>query len=198
MRRAVHTSIALTLVAVLAGLLGGCYTLLKHPDVSEGPQESDFSRCTDCHSSYFHRSLYDPGYADAWWDYYRLPWWYQSAFAAADSGTGQMHYRSILERELAPGDGGGIGVNPPGATGLPAMPTTKHRADGEAAGAATKERAADGAKVDKRSIEQRSTTKERRDEKPADSKTRQSADGQDAKKDSEGTKDTNEQKKEKP
>jgi len=200
MHRAQHTVIAPILFLMLACSLAGCYTLLKHPNVSEGPEETDFGRCTDCHSSYSHATPHNLGYAEPWWDYYELPWWYQSAIVLPDSLAGKTDYRSIIEREPVRSDGSGVGINPPGAVGVPLVPTKEHRAEGESAGEdkTTKKRTGDDLNGDKRSIEDRNATRRRSDDKAADTKSRQSADDKDRSKGSDETKDVNEKKKEKP
>lgn len=200
MHRAQHTVIAPILFLMLACSLAGCYTLLKHPDVAEAPEETDFGRCTECHSSYSHTTPHHPGYAEPWWDYYELPWWYQSAIVISDSLAGETDYRSIMEREPVRSDGSGVGINPPGAGGVPLVPTKEHRAEGESAGEdkTTKKRTGADLNGDKRSIEERSATRRGSEDKAADTKSRQSADEKNSSKSSDETKDTNEKKKEKP
>jgi hypothetical protein len=107
------------LVVILAGSLAGCYTLLKHPNVAEAPDESDFGSCTDCHDSYFLSTRFEPPYTDAWWMYYELPWWYQHPISLdwGDS-TAAPEYRNIIEGEAVKRPiGSGVGTSLPSTGG---------------------------------------------------------------------------------
>ncbi|MDD4856541.1 MAG: hypothetical protein PHD74_00390 [Candidatus Krumholzibacteria bacterium] len=117
-----NSLLAPILVVVLAGSLAGCYTLLKHPNVAEAPDESDFGRCTDCHDSYFLSTRYEPPYADDWWMYYELPWWHQHPISVGrPDSSAAPEYRNILQGEAVKRSiGGGVGTSLPsigGSTG---------------------------------------------------------------------------------
>jgi len=198
MHRAQQSVAAAILLVVLAGSLAGCYTLLKHPDAAEAPEYDDFSRCAECHESYSSVMPFRSAYVGPWWDYYELPWWYQRAIVAADSLGGEVNYRSIMEGEPARATGSGVGVSPLGGAGVPEM----HMERGAGAAVqeedkAVKKRAGEGPPGDKRSIEERSSTKRGSEDKAAEAKRRQSADETKDTSSSDETKNTNE-KKEKP
>jgi hypothetical protein len=156
------------LVVILAGSLAGCYTLLKHPNVAEAPDESDFGSCTDCHDSYFLSTRFEPPYTDAWWMYYELPWWYQHPISLdwGDS-TAAPEYRNIIEGEAVKRPiGSGVGTSLPstgGSTDSGASQDGKRGVDG---GGAVK-RGSD----DKRSDDTKEVKKDRSSETGDSTKT---------------------------
>ncbi len=120
----------LPLAAAALLLLGGCYTVLRHPatDLTESaPHQGDYrySDCASCHADGFGQPLVvDPyGYAtSSYWSYYGRPWWLPD-YGGWSRGPG--------------GGGGGDGYGPPetarddqgrrvgnrgAAHGLPRMP----------------------------------------------------------------------------
>jgi hypothetical protein len=96
------------LLVCIAAALAGCYTVLKHPPADDGSEQTDFSRCSQCHESYYHFSPYEPLYSDVWWDYYALPWWYDEMIVI--SGDEEVpirrgiHEMKIMDR----GEAGGL------------------------------------------------------------------------------------------
>lgn len=73
------------LLSFILILLGGCYTIIKHPDVnfvdSAGETYTSHisykSNCVECHSSsdvvYFYNLV--PAHTSSLWSYYNTPWW---------------------------------------------------------------------------------------------------------------------------
>jgi len=76
----------MALLACMAVLLAGCYTMLRHPSTDDGYEYTDFRSCTQCHERYYHFDPHEPLYSDAWWDYYALPWWYDAVIVSDDEG----------------------------------------------------------------------------------------------------------------
>jgi hypothetical protein len=79
--------ICLLLVLLVSALfLGGCYTVLKHPEGAVLVDEYSNRRdCGDCHQAswFYHQDPYWYGanyygtyYPYGWYDYYSRPWWY--------------------------------------------------------------------------------------------------------------------------
>ncbi len=103
-----HTRIIIaTLFVFVAVSLVGCYTVLKHPPADDGSEPNDFSRCSQCHESYYHFSPYEPPYADTWWDYYALPWWYNEIIITSDNEEVPVrrgiHEMKTMDREETDG-----------------------------------------------------------------------------------------------
>jgi hypothetical protein len=181
MRRAGQQSVAAIAIVMLICSLAGCYTLLKHPDVLQAPEDGDFARCIDCHPSYFHPSLYHSMYVGPWWDYYELPWWYQRSFTVSDSFGGRPDYRGIISREMPPTAGTGIGVNPLGV-GSPLIPVRELQRGRESASdeEVIEKGGADESKRATRSIEKRETAKRKTEDEATKTKNRQPAEDTDA------------------
>jgi hypothetical protein len=96
-----------------------CYTLLKHPKVKRVVYEDvDDNRCSTCHSEQevwgFHhppnRTYPDSGY-DAWWNYYEVPWWYNSYWYYDPDGPVTI---PLPERQLRPGEEKDLGTTTTG------------------------------------------------------------------------------------
>ncbi len=107
------------LLTCVAASLVGCYTILKHPPADDGSEQNDFRRCSQCHESYYHFSPYEPLYADVWWDYYALPWWYDEVIVTADDEEipirRGIHEMKTMDREEVDGlSPVGVKRDPPG------------------------------------------------------------------------------------
>lgn len=106
-----------TLLVCIAVSLAGCYTVLKHPPADDGSEQTDFSRCSQCHESYYHFSPYEPLYSDVWWDYYALPWWYDEIIVTSGDEEVQVR-RGIHEMKNMDRDEMN-GLNPVGVKRIP-------------------------------------------------------------------------------
>jgi hypothetical protein len=86
--------------------VGGCYTVLKHPEgVALYDDYSERRSCSDCHQAswFYHQDPYWYGayyygtyYPYDWYYYYGRPWWYDNYWFYYDSPsepveTGQRH-----------------------------------------------------------------------------------------------------------
>ena len=122
----------------LAVLLGGCYTMLKHPSTDLTTRhETDYrtSDCASCHQQGFSQPLVpDPyGYANSWfWGYYGCPWWLPDCglgYGAVPGG------RTLVPGDVERDDGrhvGGRGMVR-GGTGVPSRLPTVGPAPGSGA-----------------------------------------------------------------
>ena len=89
-----------------------------------GYTNDEIKQCNDCHYSeelwYYHepRSMYIPGgnYHDPWFDYYCVPWWYESYWFYEEPGGPETH--PLPRRSMRPG-----GVGDPTAPGSGASVT---------------------------------------------------------------------------
>ena len=205
MRHVGTLRIAPILIVILAGSLAGCYTLMKHPTVSEAPREGDFSRCSDCHDASYNVGPYRPYYPDTWMLYYELPWWYDQILVSGDDESAPVERRGIINHEPVKRmiDGGGIGTSispgggssggdtktPIGSSGSAGKegPVIKKDTGGDAAGG--KRDIKDGGAVKRDSDASRANDSK-------DVKKEQSSDAKDASKASDETKDSKEKKKE--
>jgi len=69
---------AVIIITVISMTLTGCYTLLKHPRITESDDYTEYSNCAQCHGQFIHPSPFDRYYyAGIWSDYYYFPWWYE-------------------------------------------------------------------------------------------------------------------------
>jgi hypothetical protein len=88
-------------------VFSSCYTLLKHPPLSDVHDEQEsLGQCANCHSEediwYYHhpstRHFYiDSGYP-SWYYYYDLPWWYDAYWPYTDENlpeTVPIYRRSL-------------------------------------------------------------------------------------------------------
>ena len=65
-------------ITVISVTLTGCYTLLKHPRVTDYSDDTEYANCAQCHGQFIHPSPFDRYYyAGIWSDYYYFPWWYE-------------------------------------------------------------------------------------------------------------------------
>ena len=143
MKPALSASALLLLPATL--LLGGCYTVLKHPMVSDSEWDREpravgyDNRCAACHSEFeldaiefgAHRGYYpDPAWAAWYWN----PWWYgnDSNHHGGGGGGGGVSAPAGEHREQGrgldnrrPALGPGVRVVPPGSVPEPAPPPQK-------------------------------------------------------------------------
>lgn len=135
-----HGRIVLCIVILASCCLAGCYTVLKHPTTGELAEESDFTRCSDCHDAavYMPPDPFDPWYPPPWW-------WGPVVIVDGD--------RPIIQRQIGGSrdwpfnktkDPIGI-VGPGGANPLPPPPVP---ADGGEGGTAVKKDAAGGDQSD--------------------------------------------------
>jgi hypothetical protein len=203
MRHTSTTHLAPILVIILAGSLAGCYTLLKHPTAAEAPDETDFSRCADCHDASYYAGPYEPYYPDAWWIYYEFPWWYDQILVSGRDTLAAPDRRGIIERDPVkrPIGGGGIGVSaPPGTISPGAGVKTPIGAGGSSTqdGTVIKKETSGDPKGGKRGIEEGNVIKRDNDAHRAgdakDAKKGQSSDAKDGSKSSDETKDSKEKK----
>jgi len=69
MKLIVRGRIGLFIVLLASCCLAGCYTVLRHPTTGELAEESDFTRCSDCHDAgvYWPPDPIDPWYPPPWW-----------------------------------------------------------------------------------------------------------------------------------
>ena len=113
MKTPLHNRIVTAVIVILSISISGCYTIIRHPGVSEEPETGDFSSCQQCHEYYHHPGPYDAYYANPWWDYYTVPWWYSGAVVVEEEEA-SADGRLIFERRLRyhDYDGGGVGINP--------------------------------------------------------------------------------------
>lgn len=205
MRHVGTLRIAPILVVILAGSLAGCYTLMKHPTVSEAPDEGDFSGCSDCHDASYNVGPYRPYYPHTWMLYYELPWWYDQILVSEGDPSAPVERRGIINREPVKRtiDGGAIGTRGSGAGGssdgggkTPVGPAGSAGKDGPVIKKDTGGDASGG----KRDIKDGGAVKREGDASRAndskDVKKEQSSDAKDDSKASDETKDSKEKKKE--
>jgi|GEM_PF-2648366 len=97
--RILHNNTSLLLVTALLSIsISGCYTLLKHPGISDDIQTADFNNCSDCHEGHPYIGPYDPVYTGTWRDYYVVPWWHRGVFT---TDVDQLYEESLVnEREI--------------------------------------------------------------------------------------------------
>lgn len=205
MRHAITSRLAPILVVILAASLAGCYTLLKHPTAAEAPDETDFSRCSDCHDSSYHAGPYEPPYhQEPWWIYYEFPWWYDEVLVSGRDSLSPPDRRGIIDRGgiiTRPIGGGGIGVSaPPGTVSPGAGVKTPIGAGGSSTGDGTilKKGTGDDSPGGKRGIGEGTVIKRDNDAGRAsdskDAKKDQSSDAKDGSKASDEAKDSKEKK----
>ena len=139
---------AALLLLPAALLLGGCYTVLKHPEVSDSELNTEpravgyANRCSSCHSDpeldaieyRAHRGYYpDPAWAAWYWN----PWWYDNyphdpggggGGVSAPVGERREHGEGLDNRR--PAVGPGVRVVPPGSVTEPAPPPKKDNSSG--------------------------------------------------------------------
>jgi hypothetical protein len=119
----------IVLILALLFTIPACYTILKHPLViEEDYTRAETQRCSDCHVDSdlwgFHhpRQPYYPGYGrrDPWYNYYDVPWWYDSYWfydGSDDPDTVPLPRRSLRpgdDKDPASGGYGGSIAPPPG------------------------------------------------------------------------------------
>lgn len=205
MLQAGSSRIAPILIVILAGSLAGCYTLMKHPTVSEAPDEGDFSRCSDCHDASYNVCPYRPYYPQTWMLYYEIPWWYDQIIISGDDRSAPVERRGIIDKEPVKRaiDGGGIGttISPGGGSSggdvkTPIGPTGSSGKDGTV----IKKESGGDASGAKRDIKDATPVKREGDasrtNESKDVKKEQSSDAKDESKGSGETKDSKEKKKE--
>ncbi len=137
----IKVGIGLTLLALIALGLAGCYTMLRHPQVEDedlvGQHESEMTgaTCTDCHNNEYdhHRSsshywgfgswgirTYPYGYYGytGWQRYYYDPWWWGYGYGYYDpwpyyNPGGGGSGSSALPSPQRPGRGRDLSPAPP-------------------------------------------------------------------------------------
>lgn len=82
----------IALVAMM--LLPACYTLFRHPRLSQlNYRRPDSSRCQACHATddlwkYTHPwSQRRPDRVASWAEFYDLPWWFEGRWQVSDADT---------------------------------------------------------------------------------------------------------------
>ena len=150
--------IVVPVIVLVSCSLAGCYTILKHPKTGELAEESDFTRCSDCHQT----PPYPPFPPDP---RYPPPWWYGPVVVDSQ--------RPIHQRELErPGDWDPIkkppGIKPPpGVRPIEPPPTPPTGGDG---GSAAKDVKDSNGSDDSRPVHQREPEKGNNDSQQSGSK----------------------------
>lgn len=136
MARPVHLRWAAPLAMLLAFLLVGCYTILKHPITSEEGasnsahhQEYYRDRCLECHTDYgsYPYGFFYGEYPDYYFEYPRLgyyyayPWWWDHYWYDDDVRRVDENGNPIEPGERAGRRGS---LAPPYVGGAPAVPST--------------------------------------------------------------------------
>jgi hypothetical protein len=127
-------------------LLGGCYTVLKHPAVSDSDSESGSepqivgraNSCASCHSDAEMEAIvygaHHRYYPDSDWDrFYVWPWWRDDYWASHGGGGGGALPPAGDRREQGQGLDNrrpGLRVVPPGGVTAPAPPPKKDDGSG--------------------------------------------------------------------
>jgi hypothetical protein len=102
--------IVVLIIILISCSLAGCYTLLKHPKTGELAEESDFTRCSDCHASFLYPPPFMPPYDP--WD--PPPWWWGPVVVVGgEGGSRPIILREPVKGDDQPGITPPIGVSPP-------------------------------------------------------------------------------------
>jgi hypothetical protein len=146
--------IVVPIIILLSCSLAGCYTLLKHPRTGELAEESDFTRCSDCHASFLYPPPFVPPYGP--WD---LPpwWWGPIVVVRGEDGNRPIIIREPVKRDDPPGINPPIGVKPP-AGKQPIEPPTAPPTGGDG-GTITKDVKSNGQSDGSRPIHEREPEK---------------------------------------
>ena len=118
MRLRVPIVFLILLAAALAG--AGCYTLLRHPEVSElTSDEGERKACADCHedAEFYHDSSYHDStwydyYPAPWAAYYEFPWWYDDYWYVGPPPEDALVPTEVGGRHVWSRDSGGPGFLP--------------------------------------------------------------------------------------
>ena len=108
----------LLLGAAVSG--AGCYTLVRHPSVTElTSTEGERKACADCHADaeFYHETAYgDEGwydyYPEPWAGYYEFPWWYNDYWYVAPPVEGPLVPTEVGGRHAWSRNSGGPGFIP--------------------------------------------------------------------------------------
>ncbi|OQX85807.1 MAG: hypothetical protein B6D63_01475 [Candidatus Latescibacteria bacterium 4484_7] len=106
MKRIDRNRMILLVGIVLLVATSGCYTLLKHPDISNvkdysAYDDGNYHNCARCHGGYIQPSPYDTYYhSDPWIDYYYFPWWYDDLWYMDYGDEATAKKREISEKRL--------------------------------------------------------------------------------------------------
>ncbi len=108
----------LLLAAALSG--AGCYTLLRHPEVTDlTSDEGDRKACADCHTDaqFYHDATYGDAswygaYPAPWAAYYEYPWWYNDYWYTGSPSDGTPMPAETGGRHVWSRDSGGPGFLP--------------------------------------------------------------------------------------
>lgn len=86
---------ALVVATTAMAVLGGCYTVMKHPQTDVTHSDFAHQDCYDCHRADGPAHAYDPlaapgfsYYDDALFGYYAYPWWHRNYWYSDDYGYG--------------------------------------------------------------------------------------------------------------
>ncbi|UCF06199.1 MAG: hypothetical protein JSV33_04000 [bacterium] len=162
MKTTLYNCCVFLVIVIVTVSVSGCYTILRHPDVTDEPDTQDFSRCSACHEYYHHPGPYDAVYGDPWLDYYMIPWWYDDVEMVTEEGEAPVR-RFIYEGRTRFHDSG-LGINPTFPSITPPVRDDKVETDqGTDEGGEVKTKERKEKRASERSIDRGRRTRKRRD-----------------------------------
>lgn len=89
-----NLAMRLPVLVGLALVLGGCYTVLRHPTTDLAARGSEYNDCASCHLGGFDQPMQTDPYGYVNWpfaDYYDCPWWLPDCGAGLVYAPGVGH-----------------------------------------------------------------------------------------------------------